>query len=138
MAAAAPPSIYVPLGVNYARDPKIRRAGPDAELLYIRSLAHCKGAETDGIVYDFDLEVVAVGLNKVPARVDALVRVGLWKPVDGGWEVPGWQNWNPLTADLRDIKEKQREAAKLTNHQRYHVERGEFSKSCPHCLQKVS
>lgn len=136
--AKAPPGVYVPLDINYLRDPKIRRAGPDAELLYVRSLAHCKGAETDGIVWDFDLEVVAVGLNRVQARVESLVKVGLWEPVEGGWKIAGWEKWNPLTADLRDLKERQRIAAIATNHQRYHVEKGEFSKSCPYCLKAVS
>ena len=63
MATKSPPELYVPLSVNYPRDPKVRRAGPDAELLYVRGLAHAKGARTDGVIYDFDLEVVAVGLH---------------------------------------------------------------------------
>ena len=43
------PSVYVPLDANYLRDPRIRRAGPDAELLYLRALAHAKAGETDAI-----------------------------------------------------------------------------------------
>ena len=39
---AKAPSVYVPLDVNYMRDPKIRRAGPDAELLYLRALAYAR------------------------------------------------------------------------------------------------
>lgn len=136
--AKAPPGVYVPLDINYLRDPKIRRAGHEAELLFVRSLAHCKGAKTDGIIYDFDLDVVAVGLPRVRARVDALVKVGLWEPVEGGWRITSWQKWNPLTADLRDLKERQRLAALATNHKRHHVDKGEFSKSCPYCLKAVS
>lgn len=134
--AKAPPGVYVPLNVNYVRDPKVRRAGPDAELLYVRGLAHAKGAETDGVIFDFDLEVVAVGLPRVNARVKALVEVGLWEEVDGGWRVVGWEKWNPLVADLRALKARQRESAIATNHQRYHVDKGEFSRSCPLCLER--
>jgi hypothetical protein len=31
---AKTPSMFVPLDVNYMRDPRIRRAGSDAELLF--------------------------------------------------------------------------------------------------------
>jgi hypothetical protein len=79
--------MYVPLDVNYLRDPKIRRAGPDAELLYLRGLAYAKGGFTDGVIADFDVPVVGVGLSKLAARVAALVREGLWLTTDGGFEI---------------------------------------------------
>lgn len=33
---ATAPSVYVPLDVNYLRDPKVRRAGSEAEVLFVR------------------------------------------------------------------------------------------------------
>ena len=88
------PGNYVPLDVNYIRDASIRRAGEPAELLYVRALAHAKGARTAGFIPDYDLDVVAVGMKGVPARVAALVRERLWVVSPGGWLVRSWDRWN--------------------------------------------
>ena len=128
---ATAPSVYVPLDVNYLRDPKVRRAGSDAEVLFVRSHAHAKGGETDGMIHDFDLEVVAIGLKNVQRRVDALVREGLWIEVDGGWRIAGWFNWNEPTAKLRERKKSRIAGASKTNH-RKHIEAGEAYR--PNCL----
>jgi hypothetical protein len=129
--------VYVPLDANYLRDPRIRRAGSDAELLYIRGLAYAKAGETDGMVYDFDLDAVAVGLNKVTARVDALERENAWERREEGWFICGWFNWNDPIDKLRDQKRKRAEGAAKTNHKR-HVSGGHpFVGSCPVCLGEV-
>lgn len=131
------PSMFVPLDVNYMRDPRIRRAGPDAELLYIRALAYAKGGETDGFVHDYDLDVVAVGLPRVPARVAALVREGAWEVRDGGWFITGWFNWNQAVDDLRDKKRRQSEGAAKTNHKKHLGNGVEFVRDCLVCLGEV-
>lgn len=136
--ARVAPSIYVPLDVNYMRDPRIRRAGHDAELLYIRALAYAKGGETDGFVHDYDLEVIAVGLTKVQARVEALVREKAWEPRDGGWFIAGWFKWNEPMARLADKKRRQSEGAAKTNHKK-HTDNGlVFVTNCPVCLGEVA
>lgn len=131
------PSMYVPLDVNYMRDPRVRRAGPDAELLYIRSLAYAKGGETEGLVHDYDLDVIAVGLNKVPQRVAALVREKAWEEREGGWFICGWFNWNESIVALRDRKKRHAEGAAKTNH-RKHTDNGHpFVGGCSVCLGEV-
>lgn len=134
----SPPGMYVPLDVNYMRDPRIRRAGTDAEVLYVRALAYAKGGGTDGIVHDYDIEVIAVGLKRVAARIAALVREKAWEERDGGWFIAGWFKWNEPTATLRERKAKQSKGAEQTNHQKHHVEKGEFSRSCALCLDGVT
>lgn len=131
------PSVYVPLDANYLRDPRIRRAGPDAEHLYIRSLAYAKAGETDGMVYAFDLDVVAVGLNKVPNRVSALVREQAWEARDDGWFITGWFNWNDPVDKLREQKRKRAEGAAKTNHKKHTAGGHPFVGSCPVCLGEV-
>lgn len=131
------PSVYVPLDANYLRDPRIRRAGPDAELLYIRSLAYAKSGETDGMVYEFDLDAIAVGLNKVQARVAALIREKAWEERDEGWFICGWFNWNESVAKLRDQKRKRAEGAAKTNHKKHIENAHPFVGSCPVCLGEV-
>lgn len=132
------PSVYVPLDANYLRDPRIRRAGPDAELLYLRSLAHAKAGETDGMIYDFDLDLVAVGLNKVPARVNALVRENAWDRREDGWFITGWFNWNDPVDKLRDQKRKRAEGAAKTNHKKHIAGGHPFVGGCLVCLGEVS
>lgn len=127
------PGQFVPLDIHYLRDPAIRRAGSNAELLYIRALVHSKGAETDGFVADFDLEIVAVGMRGVSARVDALVRENLWVVVPGGWHIRSWEKWNKTKEQVRADKDVQRDAAIKGNHERWHVGSGKKDPRCPHC-----
>lgn len=132
------PSMYVPLDVNYMRDPRIRRAGPAAELLYLRALAYAKGGETDGMVHDYDIDVIAVGLTKVQQRIDALVREGAWERCDGGWFITGWFKWNEPLAQLREKRRRQAEGAAKTNHKR-HLDNGvAFVGSCQVCTGEVA
>jgi len=132
------PGVYVPLDVNYMRDPRIRRAGPDAELLYLRSLAYAKGGETDGFVHDYDLDVIAVGLKNVTARVARLVTEKAWEPREGGWFITGWFNWNQSVAELREQRRRKAEGAAKTNHKRHAEEGTAYRAGCLVCIGEVS
>ena len=135
---ARAPSMFVPLDVNYPRDPRIRRAGPDAELLYVRGLAYAKGGETDGMVYDYDMPVVAVGLTRVTQRICALEREKAWERREDGWYICGWLNWNEPVATLREQRRRRTEGAAKTNH-RKHTEAGvRFVGSCLVCMGEVT
>lgn len=123
------PGNYVPLDVNYARDIAVRKAGTNAELLYIRSLAYAKGARTSGFVSDFDLEVVAVGMRAVKAAAETLVEVGLWVRVSDGWLIRSWERWNACDRIVSA-------GGKLGNHKRWHVDRGEVDPECEFCADR--
>lgn len=133
----AAPSVYVPLDVNYLRDQRIRLAGPEAELLYLRALAYAKGGETDGFVPEFDIPVIAVGLTRVPSRINALVREKAWEEREGGWFIAGWFKWNEPTDRLRDRKRRQANGAAKTNHKRHQNNGAEFVRDCAVCLGEV-
>ena len=77
-------------------------------------VAYAKGGETDGMVYDFDLDAITVGLKSVQARVNALVREKAWEPREEGWFICGWFNWNESTATLREQKRRKAEGAAKT------------------------
>jgi hypothetical protein len=124
------PGNYVPLDVNYARDIAVRKAGTNAELLYIRSLAYAKGARTSGFVSDFDLEVVAVGMRAVKAAAQKLVEVGLWVRVEDGWLIRSWERWNASDQIVSA-------GGKLGNHKRWHIDRGEIDPECEHCTDRT-
>jgi hypothetical protein len=109
-----PPSAYVPLDINFLRDRDIRRAGPDAELLYIRALAYCKGSFSDGFVPEYDLPMIAVDLKNTRRRVEKLVEVGLWIVAEGGWQIRGWSIWNETSQETSEKRARAaaRQAAK--------------------------
>lgn len=128
------PGQFVPLYVHYPRDRAIRSAGPDAELLFIRSLVFVKASGTDGFVAEFDLEVVSVGLRGVKKSVAALIRVALWEEVDGGWMVRSFGKWNMSTEQQAEAKTARKNGGITGNHKRWHVAKGEFNKDCELCM----
>jgi hypothetical protein len=121
------PGNYVPLDVNYARDVAIRKAGPGAELLYIRALAYAKGSRTGGFVSDYDLDVVGIGLRANKLNAKRLVDVGLWERVSDGWRIRSWERWNASEQIVSA-------GGKLGNHKRWHLERGQYDPECEHCV----
>lgn len=127
------PGNYVPLDVNYARDPDIRRAGPDAELLFVRSLAYAKSARTDGKVPAFDLEVVSVGLRNVRKSVAALAFHGLWIVTDDGWQIRSWGTWNRSVKAEAQYSETQSDKGRQGNHERWHVRQNVADPTCEWC-----
>ena len=133
------PGEFVPLDLDMPRDIKIRKAGPDAELLYIRGLIYLKTADHDGFVPDFDIPALAVGLRAIPASTKALVSSGLWEPaeVDGmrGYVCKAWLKWNMSRAEQEDQRRQRRVGALKTNHDRgQHGE--EPHPDCPKCQKE--
>lgn len=126
------PGTFVPLDVYYLRDPAIQRVGPDAELLYLRALAHCKAVGGQGLITRYDLAAISVGLRAVPTKVDALVRERLWEVVDGGWAIRSWLRWNRSAEEIDEQKQAKRDGAIRTNHNRYHVD-GRSEDDCHLC-----
>lgn len=124
------PSEFVPLDVNYPHDRAIRQAGPMAELLFIRGMAYARRTKSEGVIPDYDLPVVGVGIPKVAQHANALVRVRLWVSIQGGWRIRSWGKWNPVSEDER--KAKQSRGGTLGNHNRWHVD-GVTSDDCEFC-----
>lgn len=100
------PGLYVPLDVNYVTDEGIRRAGPAAELLYIRGLTYSKRTQSDGFLPDYDMPVISVGLPQVKESIEALVDRELWLATDGGWQIRSWRRWNEAHQDAADKRKR--------------------------------
>ena len=115
---------------------KIRKAGPDAELLYIRGLIYLKSADHDGFIPDFDLPVIGVGLPRIAQSTKRLVAVGLWeaKELDGmsGYQCRAWLKWNMSSAELEEQRKARREGALKTNHKNG-LHKEEVHPECPTC-----
>ena len=133
------PGEFVPLDLDLPRDIKIRKAGPDAELLYIRGLIYLKAADHDGFIPDFDIPALAVGCRAVPSSVKKLVAAGLWEPaeLDGmsGYLCRAWLKWNMSRAELEEQRAKRKIGALKTNHDRgLHAD--ESHPECPKCRKE--
>ena len=130
------PGEFVPLDVNMPHDIKVRRAGPHAELLYIRGLIYLKKAPTDGFIPKFDLPALSSGCLQVAKSVKALVTVGLW--IEGehegvtGWYCVAWLKWNSSEAEKDEQRSQRRLGALKTNHDRG-LHKEEPHDDCPKC-----
>ena len=130
------PGEFVPLDLNMPRDTAIRKAGPEAELLYIRGLIYLKRCDSDGFIPEFDLPVISVGCRRVKESVAALIREGLWVKNPGGWVCKSWLKWNLSQAEQADAKEQKRVGALKSNHKQGRHETGD--PDCPLCTGLVA
>lgn len=101
---------YVPLSASYYLDDALMEAGEKAELLYVRGLAFCANADSDGFIsYRQVTSVVGVGMRDTSARAARLVEVGVWEAVDGGYVVRSWLKWNRSAAEIGRARKQDRE-----------------------------
>jgi hypothetical protein len=101
---------YAPLSASYYRDDAILEAEERAELLYVRGLAFCSDAMSDGFISDRQVaHVVGAGMKDVKTRAAKLVQVGLWESVDGGYMVRSWLKWNRSAEDIGRARKQDRD-----------------------------
>lgn len=82
---------WVKLKSTYYLDDALMRAGEDAEVLFLRALAYAADQETEGFI---STETASRLTPKRHAnRALALVREGLWVPIEGGWVIRSWAKW---------------------------------------------
>lgn len=74
---------HVKVEVNLPRHPKIMAAGHAAAWLYVQGLCYCGEYLTDGYLPTSCLAL----FGAEPEEVAALEEVGLWVPIEGGWQV---------------------------------------------------
>jgi hypothetical protein len=111
-------TLYVPLDVNYFEDDKIIRAGPLAELLYVRSLAFAKRNGSDGRITLEQLRYITDGIPNRHRYVTRLTQVGLWEVNGDGWYIAAWLKRNPKAAEVHQVRSR---AGLAGNHRRWHV-----------------
>lgn len=124
------PSEFVPLHVHYRRDRAIRRAGAQAELLYIRGLVHAKVADSGGRIEDYDLPLIADGITDSDDAVRQLTSNALWVEDGQGWLIRSWEKWNGGADRSAD--------GVRGNHVRWHVGRGVVVEECPLCRPDIA
>lgn len=129
---------WTPLSVDLFRDPKVRKAGRDAALLFVASLCYCQDQLTDGHIPADHLAVLAAEAWTKPGAAKALVAHGLWVEDNGGYLVARWGEWNRPAAEVRESIEAKSQGGAYGNHVRWHVEREQPSPTCRYCSQERS
>jgi hypothetical protein len=133
--------IHVELSVNFADDPKVRalaRYGKDARAvrdLWVQMLCHCKESLTDGFVSKEQLGILVYPDPPKVGQRDAerLADVGLIERVDGGYHLPTFLKRNKSRDQVHARMQQKHDAGVLSNHRRWHENRGVTDPTCDHC-----
>lgn len=125
------PGVWVPMDVKLPSRPEIRKGGPDAELMFYRSLFYSRTNQTGGLLPEYDLPAWSAGLRNVKKACAYLVRSGLWVETEDGWKIPSWSKWNPTKEEKAEIRAQNRKGALIANHKQGRHEVA--NPDCPLC-----
>lgn len=98
---------WVKLDDGFAEHPKIEEAGPLAGFLHVAALCYCNRQLTDGFVPENKVGRLA-SIPSVKRHVAALVSVGLWHQVDGGYQIHDYLDFQPSRAKVEQEREEAR------------------------------
>ena len=102
---------WVRLDTQFPSNPKMLYLIADkkfrAAFVWTASLAYAGAHGTDGFIPAAALPF----LHAAKADAHALVAVGLWTQVDGGWEINSWAEFQPSNEETQERKKKARDAA---------------------------
>lgn len=100
---------WVKLDDHFDQHPKVAQLSDSAFALFVAGLAYCNRSLTDGFIPS------RVGLGQLrwadgntAPPIRELEEVGLWEPVDGGWQVHDYDDYQPS----RESVLAEREAAR--------------------------
>ena len=99
---------WIKIDDQFADHPKVLMAGPLASWLYVCGLTYSGRYLTDGWIPTAQVRKLA-DVDDALGLAARLVAVGLWEPVDGGYQIHDYHDYNP-TADK--VKADRASAAK--------------------------
>lgn len=88
--------------------PKLIAAGDRAAWLWWCSVQYSRNALTDGFIPRVVVPTLFPGAVTPRNSAAALVRTGLWRAVDGGYQIHDYLDWNPSKVDVLAEREKER------------------------------
>jgi hypothetical protein len=102
---------WVRLDTQFPSNPKVLYLIEDkkfrAAFAYITGLAYAGAHGTDGFIPAAALPF----LHATKGDASALVDVGLWVTSGNGWEINGWEDFQPSNAETQERKKRARENA---------------------------
>lgn len=103
---------WIRLDDQIAHHPKFVAAGPTASWLWICGQSYCARYLTDGLIPASALPTLGVG-NAPTKHADALVAVGLWERVDGGYRVHDYHEYQPSKTEVERRRVNRRASGRL-------------------------
>lgn len=98
---------WVKIDDGFAEHPKIEEAGPLAGFLHVAALCYCNRQLTDGFIPENKVGRLA-DIPNVKRHIAALCAVELWHPVDGGYQIHNYLEFQPSRAKVEAEREEAR------------------------------
>lgn len=112
--------MFIKLRCDYYVDPKIIDVGPNAELLYVRSICFAKQYLSDGVIRKNQLPLIAFGLEDVTNLISMLTRQPddgtrpLWQEHPNGWIISAYLDHNDSKIAVEALQERMKKAATIS------------------------
>lgn len=100
---------WTKLTEDFPQHPKIVAAGEWAELIHIHALIYCNRFLTDGFVPTEVVPTLTRIRSHVEPSVKALIKLGIWMPVEGGFVIHDFLEYQPSKAKV--LAERKRKAS---------------------------
>ena len=91
---------WIKIDDQFADHPKVLQAGPLASWLYVCGLTYAGRYLTDGWIPAAQVRKLA-DVDDAMALAARLVSVGLWEPVEGGYLIHDYHDYNPTADKVR-------------------------------------
>lgn len=91
---------WIQIEDNFAYNPKMIKAGPEATVLFIGGLCYANRDLTDGFILKELLPCIAP-LPNPEELAKRLVDCGLWELRPGGWQIHDYLDYNPSAQEVR-------------------------------------
>lgn len=88
------------------RNPKVLAGDIETAWYYLCALTHCAEQLTDGYITDSVVPLVAPHITDPRSVADRCAQLGMFRHVEGGYEVPDYLDFNPSRASVLDKREK--------------------------------
>lgn len=96
--------VWVRLADDFVDHPKVVEAGPLASWLYVCGLSYSNRYATDGFIPSGQVRRLA-DVREPEALTRKLVEVRLWEPVQGGYRIHDYAEYQPSSAEVKRDRE---------------------------------
>lgn len=110
--------VWVKLDDQFFRNPKARAVGKDGRELFLAGLCYSAGALTDGFIGHYAVAPVLADAQVGKAAIKKLTDAGMWREVEGGYEIHDYRHYQRAAADVRKERDEGKERAARSRERR--------------------
>jgi len=103
---------WVRLDDQWIHHPKFYNVGDHGQLCWLKGLTHASGLLTDGFIHDRATSSFLRSRRQLKSAIAELVAAGLWIPVEHGYRIHDFQDYQPLKAQVKAEREATNERVK--------------------------